>query len=181
MAPTRRRQVRKSPTTGPGNRLGIGDIEDGQPAPSLPSYIRKLPSKLTADDLDYISRTGAFEFPPDELYQSCLSGFVEFVHPQLPAFDLKSFLASLDAGSGGGNVSLLLFHAIMFAGVAYADLDVVKRFGWSSRMAARTTFYHKCKVSVSHNFLHLILIWSRSYMISTLSQIEWHQSKRLCS
>lgn len=132
------------------NPLSTTRTRESPTIPTLPNYIKPLPSTLSPDDLKYISSKDTFVLPPPKLYQSCLAAFVEFGDMQLPVLDLSRFLHDLDSqcGPGKGRVSLLLLHAVMFAGVAFAEIEVVKEAGYPSRMAARTAFYHKCKVSI---------------------------------
>lgn len=47
----------------------------------------------------------------------------------------------------GEKIPLLLFHAVMFAAVAYADEEVLKLHGYKDRRAAQNQFYGAARVS----------------------------------
>ncbi|KIX09352.1 uncharacterized protein Z518_00431 [Rhinocladiella mackenziei CBS 650.93] len=74
----------------------------------------------------------------------CLCRYAEFVYPVLPLLDLEDFLGELN--SGGRGVSLLLLSAVVYAAVAFVEVEHVKDAGYSSKMAARKTLYEKAKL-----------------------------------
>jgi len=127
--------------------LGTEHLEDDLENPKLPPYIKPLPKKLQKDDIQYLARKGCLLVPNTEICHACLSAYVEFVHPQLPLMNLNDFLLAVSCRVAEvGNVSLLLFHALLFATISFVDLDLIKRAGFPDRRAARMVFFNKAKV-----------------------------------
>jgi hypothetical protein len=80
-----------------------------------------------------------------------LRAYVEFVHPYMPLLDLHDFLSMVDRRDGSkGQVSLILFQAVMFAGSAFVDMEHLRTAGYHTRKEARKDFFQKTRVSEAH-------------------------------
>ncbi|CAH0057280.1 unnamed protein product [Clonostachys solani] len=115
---------------------------------ALPPYIRPLPPRLKAADLYYLMAKDALSIPDEELQRQLLRQYIQHVHPFMPILDLADFLlpiACRDASSGSP-VSLLLFQAVMFAGVAYIDFEYCASRGYDHRKSMRKHFLDKVRV-----------------------------------
>jgi hypothetical protein len=55
--------------------------------------------------------------------------------------DLDELFRAIAQNDGARQVSLLLFQAIMFAGIAFIDLEHLLAAGYPSRMSARKVFF----------------------------------------
>lgn len=65
----------------------------------------------------------------------------------MPVLDLVDFFSAVDREDGSnGRVSLFLFQAVMFAGIAFCDLSVLRKAGFHSRREARKRFYQKARI-----------------------------------
>jgi hypothetical protein len=80
--------------------------------------------------------------PPPELRDEILRCYVEFVHPYMPIIDLRD----LDLKNGHDSISLLLFQAIMFAGVTFAPLEMLQRAGYPNKKDARRIFFNRTRL-----------------------------------
>jgi hypothetical protein len=120
---------------------------DRQPQ-RLPCFIRPLASHIQPDDVEYLDRKGALTIPEDELRDELLKVYVHVVYPFMPAVDLGDLLTPIIRGDGNNPVSLLLFQAVMFIGVAFVNMDHLRRAGFQSRQKARKTFFSRVR------FLH---------------------------
>ena len=113
----------------------------------LPAYIKPLPSRMAMEDVGHLFRKGALTIPDSPFRNALLSAYIEFVHPYMPLIELHEFLRIVEDGSGdSGRISLLLFQAVMFTGVAFVDMSYLTEAGYSTRKAARKAFYLKARV-----------------------------------
>lgn len=121
--------------------------EDNITIPPLPAFITPLPETLDSTDLLFLSQKGALSLPHAEFRDICLSRYLEFVHPLLPLLDSRDFLTILQRGTGEGTtISLLLFNAVMCAGLAFVEKVHIVLAGYSSKKSARMAFFKKAKV-----------------------------------
>ena len=123
------------------------------PAPSrsyngpLPAYIKPLPPRMTADDIQYLWKKGALSIPDTIFRNALLQAYIEYVHPYMPLIELHDFLRMVEQNNGeSGKISLVLFQAVMFAGTAFVDMSLLKSAGFTTRKAARKAFYQKARV-----------------------------------
>ncbi|KEF56159.1 uncharacterized protein A1O9_07740 [Exophiala aquamarina CBS 119918] len=68
--------------------------------------------------------------------------FVCHVYPLLPVLDLANFLGAVN-GTNSDSISLVLFQAVMFAGVAFADLYHLLQEGFRSYNDAPKIFFDR--------------------------------------
>lgn len=116
------------------------------PSYSLPMYVKPLPARLTPDDILYLEKKGALMIPAVPLRDELLRCYAEFVHPYMPLLDIHELVGVIDRNDGAQSVSLLLFQAIMFTGVATADMRYLKAAGYDSRRDARREFFAKTRL-----------------------------------
>jgi hypothetical protein len=117
-----------------------------RPGVSLPNYIRCLPPRIMAEDIEYLQRKGALTVPDTRLRNELLRSYVQYVHPYMPLLDLKDFLRPIEKNDGNSPVSLLLFQAVMFAATAYIDMRFLHAQGIDNRKAARKVFFQRARV-----------------------------------
>ncbi|KIW90287.1 uncharacterized protein Z519_08931 [Cladophialophora bantiana CBS 173.52] len=111
---------------------------------ALPDFIEAFPLRGPGD-LEFLRQRAVFALPPQQLQRVIMDRFTEFVHPLLPILDLPTFRSVIFGEKPGQRVSLLLFHAVMFAGVGAVESDIVLRQAYMSKTTARQTFYEKAK------------------------------------
>lgn len=116
------------------------------PSYSLPLYIKPLHSRLTADDILYLEKKGALAVPAEPLRDELLRCYAEFVHPYMPLLDLHEVVGIIDRNDGTQSISLLLFQAMMFAGIATVDMRYLKQAGYETRRDARREFFQKTRL-----------------------------------
>jgi hypothetical protein len=126
-----------------------------RPGDCLPSYIRCLPPRIMAEDVEYLQRKGALTVPDARLRNELLRSYVQYVHPYMPLLDLKDFLHPIEKNDGNSPVSLLLFQAVMFAATAYIDMRFLHAQGFDNRKAARKVFFQRARVRWAR--LHLAM------------------------
>lgn len=118
------------------------------PNSTLPLYIKSPPSRLTQGDTEYLRKKGALSIPNTAFRNELLLSYVEFVHPYMPMMDIQQLLHIVEENSGeSGKISLLLFQAVMFAGISFIDMRCLSLAGFPNRRAARKEFFLKARVS----------------------------------
>jgi hypothetical protein len=107
-----------------------------------------------------LHRAGALDVPPPTLQHLLLNSYVAFVHGECPVLDVRDIAhvaaygtQALGGAGSGGNVSLLLFQAVMAAGSVWAGLDDLRAAGYSSREEAQGVLFGRVRVS---SFLRVI-------------------------
>lgn len=146
--------------------LGFGSVEDLEPpfdtlmngpiSPSqsrslpidtLPGYLAPLPTHMDLEDADYLRRKGALSVPEPVLRDALIRSYIEYIHPTLPVLDLHDFVKSISApASCNKKLSLLLFQAVMFAGISWIDIRLLRKLGFLTRKSARKSLFHKVRV-----------------------------------
>lgn len=124
---------------------------------NLPVYILPPRRKLSDDDLQFLVHNGVFSIPDDNLRDQLLHCFILYSYPLLPVICLEDFLQALE-GKGEHQISLSLFHAVMFAGCSFVDELYLHQAGFEDRQSARAFFYHKVKESAYDPILGTVLI-----------------------
>jgi hypothetical protein len=113
----------------------------------FPEYIQEIPSRLAAEDINYLQAKGALSIPGKRLRDALLLSFALYVHPTLPVLDLHSLLRIVDKSSKRvGQVSLLVFQAVMFAASSHIDMKYLQEVGFQTRREAKANFYERVRV-----------------------------------
>lgn len=133
--------------------LRSGPIAHLTPSPTLfpkhilPSYVKPLSQRMTSADIDYLFAKGVLSLPAIPVRNALLKSYIEFVHPFMPVIEVHELMEIVEEGTGvSGRISLLLFHAIMFAGTAFVDMEYLTTARFSNRKVARKAFYQKARV-----------------------------------
>ena len=116
------------------------------PPPALPAYIKPLPLRFGHDDITYLQNKGALAIPDQELRNELLRSYADYMHPFMPLLDFHKFVRIVDQNDGLQPVSLLLFQAVMFAGIATVEMRFLKAAGYSTRREARRAFFDKTRL-----------------------------------
>ena len=134
-----------SPALAPPAPIAVPTCE---PIIQIPSFIKPLPAKLTSDDMQYLFRKGALIIPGTMFQNALLRAYIEFVHPFMPLLELHEFVRIVHGhGPGrGGQISLLLYQAVMFVSVAFVDDKVLAQNHYTSRKAARKDFFSRVRL-----------------------------------
>ncbi|KAK4936375.1 hypothetical protein LTR10_022749 [Elasticomyces elasticus] len=64
----------------------------------------------------------------------------------MPVVDLEDILGAIDGKQEAPKISLTLFQAIMFAGTAFVDLQLLLNAGYNDRRSARGDYFQKVKL-----------------------------------
>ena len=120
----------------------------------LPGFLKPMPESIVVDDVAFLILKGALQLPALDLQQALMLSYFRYTHPLMPILDLDHFLSAVVTGNGSqGQVSLLLFQAILFAGTAHVDMAKLKNAGYHSRRLARRVFFQRVRVCLFTSFL----------------------------
>ncbi|KAE8168571.1 fungal-specific transcription factor domain-containing protein [Aspergillus tamarii] len=110
----------------------------------LPGFVRPIYTTISEDKYEHLLLQGAFTLPSFPLQQALLQTFFECVLPSMPIINWQTFINIVSNKEGGqGQISLLLFQAIMFSATAFVNLDHLQKAGYSSREEAHEAFFQK--------------------------------------
>ncbi|KAJ5286876.1 hypothetical protein N7478_002562 [Penicillium angulare] len=112
----------------------------------LPDYIRGLPARFQKEDIDYLGAKGALTIPDVTLRNELLKAYIHYVHSYMPLLDLEEFLQTIVQNDGIHRISLLLFQAVMFAGMAFVDMKHLQAAGYQTRKIARKIFFQRARL-----------------------------------
>jgi len=112
----------------------------------LPAFIVPLSSRVSSEDVDFLAQKGALTVPEPDLCVEILRGYLFSVHPFMPMLDSKTFIDAVVNNREEERISLLLFQAVMFAGLHSLALDVIHRLGFRSVKQARKVFFDRVKL-----------------------------------
>lgn len=112
----------------------------------LPDYVSDLPDRLDAGDLEYLESKGALCLPTARFRTELLNSYILWVHPQVPILDLEELLLSIADNNGVNRISLVLFHAVMFAAAGFIDIAHIRDEGYPTREVAREVLFRRAKV-----------------------------------
>ncbi|CAK7200319.1 hypothetical protein SEUCBS139899_003010 [Sporothrix eucalyptigena] len=115
-------------------------------AHGLPSYIRDLPSHLSAADIDNLTRNGALTLPEDDLQHELFRKYILYAFAFMPVINMESFFAPICRRDGTGKVSLLVYQALLFASAAYVDPEYSAERGYQGRKSLRRTFFKRARL-----------------------------------
>ena len=111
-----------------------------------PRFLKPLPSRMAPDYLEFLKFGGALSIPESGLRNELLRCYTQWVHSFMPVLNLQELLRSVVENDPNGNVSLLLFQAVMFVGTAFVDFKHLQVAGFATRKSARTAFYTRLRV-----------------------------------
>jgi hypothetical protein len=117
---------------------------------SLPGFI-DIASAHWRSSTGRIVSTAGFEHglvvPPPALRKAILQAFVDFVYPQLPIVNVQDLVTEIDGAGdeGTGKVSLLLYQAVMFAGIAYVPHHRLLEYGFHTHHLARREYFRRAE------------------------------------
>ncbi|KAF4610381.1 hypothetical protein G7Y89_g15738 [Cudoniella acicularis] len=154
-------QIQSPLASAPIPILGNGPAPD-QRLPVLPRVFTPFPRHLDGSDLLYLHSRDALTLPKETLQIELLKAYIEFVNGMMPILDLEEFLSAVKYGyeglsdqkgkgierenAGRKQISFLLFQAVMFAGIEYVSMKVLKEAGYSSRESAKRVFFGRVKL-----------------------------------
>ncbi|EGO61284.1 hypothetical protein NEUTE1DRAFT_120290 [Neurospora tetrasperma FGSC 2508] len=114
-------------------------------SPNLPNFFKPLPPK-DAVDVQYMMAKGAFTIPSPEVQNAMLKAYIEYVHPYMPLLELRQFLTAIHSNGQSGQISLVLYQAVMFAGSNFVDQKYLDAAGLGSRRNARKELFMRTRV-----------------------------------
>lgn len=159
----------------------IPSIRSPSAAIFLPAFIKPLPNTLDAQDVEYLRNKGAFELPSQDLLAEVLQAYMLGIHVFMPILSMRGILEAVAKNDGQQSISLLLFQAIIFAGMAHISDDCVQRLGYGSPKEARKDYFTRVRLLYNHEIeqddtatLQSLLLMSFMYEKQNKRQHTWY-------
>ncbi|PYI05686.1 hypothetical protein BO78DRAFT_370678 [Aspergillus sclerotiicarbonarius CBS 121057] len=114
-----------------------------------PRFLKPLPSRISPEDLEFLRFRGALSIPESGLRNELLRCYIKWVHSFMPVLNLQDFLRCVAENDPNGNISLLLFQAVMFVATAFVDLQHLQAAGYATRKSARSAFFTRLRLLYS--------------------------------
>lgn len=134
----------------------------------LPAFVKPLPAKLASEDVKYLHAKGALALPDLSLQNALLQSYVEYVHPYMPLIDIHDFLNAIHSRDGlCGQISLFLYHAVMFAAAAFVDIKHLRDAGYPTRKAARKFYFSKTRLLYDFDYESDRLVLVQALLLMT--------------
>ncbi|OQE35235.1 hypothetical protein PENCOP_c014G03122 [Penicillium coprophilum] len=114
-----------------------------------PRFLKPLPARIAPEDLEFLRFRGALSLPESGLRDELLRCYIQWVHSFMPVLNLQEFLRCVAENDPEGNVSILLFQAVMFVGTAFIDLKHLQDAGYPTRKSARNAFFTRLRLLYS--------------------------------
>lgn len=150
------------------DNTSINSSTNNNNSSKLPAFLRPLPTKIAAEDVKYLHIKGALSLPTLPLQNALLQAYVEFVHPYMPLMDLNHFLGTINTRDGrNGQTSLFLYQAVMFAASAFVDMKYLREGGYTTRKAARKSFFQKTRLLYDFDYESDRLILVQALLLMT--------------
>ncbi|POS71398.1 cutinase transcription factor 1 beta [Diaporthe helianthi] len=134
----------------------------------LPPWVKPLPDRIGQDEVAYLQHKGALSIPEPALQNALLQAYVEYVHPYMPLLELFDFLNVIHAGHGqDGQISLLLYQAVLFAGSAFVKRSVLAKAGYPVRKVARKMFFQRARLLYDFDYDSNRLVLVQALLLMT--------------
>ncbi|KAJ5273847.1 hypothetical protein N7478_008972 [Penicillium angulare] len=114
-----------------------------------PRFLKPLPARIAPEDLEFLRFRGALTIPESGLRNELLRSYIKWVHSFMPVLNLQELLRRVAENDPDGNISVLLFQAVMFVGTAFVDLQHLQDAGYSTRKEARNAFFTRLRLLYS--------------------------------
>jgi hypothetical protein len=127
-------------------------IDDVDPLAHLPSFITIRQNAASPEHISFLSRQGALDIPTLPLQRALVEAYIEFAYPYMPIIHLEEFLSIINTSRSqeryATKISLLLYQAILFAGSAFVDEQLLERESprFSTRRLAREELARRVRV-----------------------------------
>lgn len=117
----------------------------------LPAFITPLSSRILSEDIEFLAQKGAITVPEPDLRVEILRGYLFSVHPFMPMLNFRAFIHAVLNNREDGRISLLLFQAVMFAGLHSLQLHLIHRLGFKTVKQARSVFFDRVRLLYEFN------------------------------
>lgn len=135
--------------------------KERSPAASLCIPFTAFPTDLHPSDLSYLHDHDAVTLPDTALQIELLKAYCDFVHSQMPLLDLDLLASITSYGKVIPNntrttldakpINLLLYQAVLHAGLAYVSTSALTTAGYSTRAAAQRIFSERVRLLYARN------------------------------
>lgn len=143
----------------------------------LPSFIAPLSARVPSEDIDILARKRAFVVPEPDLQFEILRGYLFSVQPFLPVLDAREFISAMLSNGEKGKISLLLFQAVMFAGLHSLQPSIIQRLGFETTKQAREAFFNRVRILYDFNVESNSIAVFQSLLLMSSWYSKWHDRR----
>ncbi|KAF1816898.1 hypothetical protein P152DRAFT_3545 [Eremomyces bilateralis CBS 781.70] len=129
-----------SVSTQPKNRLSY-PISDAINLKASKMYAARNP-QISSLRHEYLRSEGAFTYPELQDSLQVLRAYFRWFHPCFPILDRSEIAGMVKSGE----ISPLLYQAILFVGTSYCDEETVHRMGFRDRPEAKAKLYNRARL-----------------------------------
>ena len=144
----------------------------------LPAFIAPLSTHvLQSEDIQYLTQKGAFLVPEPDLRLEILRGYMFSIQPFLPVMDAQEFISAVFNNGERGKVSLLLFQAVMFAGLHSLQPPIIHRLGFETTKQAREVFFNRVRLLYDFDVEPSSIAVFQSLLLMSSWYSKWHERR----
>ncbi|CAH0050859.1 unnamed protein product [Clonostachys solani] len=143
------------------DNLHIG-YEDGLRF-DLPPFLQPFPANISAGDFQYLQLKGVLALPPLTVQDAFIDAYIKHVQPRFHLISITDLYRMVNhRNETGPALSLLLYHAVLYAAAAFVDLHFIQNAGYASRRVARKHLYDKTRLLYNFGYEkdHLVVVQS---------------------
>ncbi|KAK5705982.1 hypothetical protein LTR17_021193 [Elasticomyces elasticus] len=145
---------------------------------SLPAFIAPLSTHvLQSEDIQYLVQKGALLIPEPDLRLEILRGYMFSIQPFLPVLDAQQFISAVFNNGEQGKVSLLLFQAVMFAGLHSLQPPIIHRLGFETTKQAREVFFNRVRLLYDFDTEPNSIAVFQSLLLMSSWYSKWHERR----
>ncbi|CAH0028405.1 unnamed protein product [Clonostachys rhizophaga] len=129
----------------------------------LPHFIQPFPANISTGDLQYLQLKGVLALPPLAVQDAFIDAYIEHVQPRFHLISITDLYRMVNHRNDiGPEISLLLFHAVLYAAAAFVDLHFIQNAGYASRRVARKHLYDKTRLlyTIGYEKDYLVVVQS---------------------
>lgn len=154
-------QEAPAPSWNPDFQSNPASAQKARSSASLCISFTAFPTDLDPSDLSYLHDHDALTLPDTALQIELLKAYCDFVHSQMPLLDLDLLSSITIYGKVTPNntrttldakpINLLLYQAVLYAGLAYVSTSALTTAGYSTRAAAQRIFSARVRLLYARN------------------------------
>ncbi|KAF6826126.1 cutinase transcription factor 1 beta [Colletotrichum plurivorum] len=112
----------------------------------FPRFIKSLNTTNEAC-FRFLLAEGAIALPSLPLQQALVKSYIEYAYPRMPVLDLEKLCGILDLeGETNDQISLLLYHTILWAGSSHVRTCDLLDTGYANKRTLRDTLYRRVEL-----------------------------------
>ncbi|KAH9903732.1 hypothetical protein F4778DRAFT_735304 [Xylariomycetidae sp. FL2044] len=142
--------------------------------------ISNLPN-IMPQDVNYLESQGCLRVPTREILDDFVQQYFLHVHPLLPLINEGEFwemYCHAGLSSPSGNMSLVVFQAMLFSSCSFVSKSNIKALGFPSIRAARATLYRRAKLLFDFDTDNSLIHLAQTALLLTYWSPNWSHAMK---